>query len=338
MAQQQNIVIKKVKKGGHGGHHGGAWKVAYADFVTAMMAFFLLLWLLNAVTEEQLKGIADYFTPTIGINNGKGIGVEGGEREKEEGVKRDINSAESIVYGSPFKGALIKAPEEIKESDEKDVEKIILVESDLKREIEGNDALKEYKDNIIIDQTPEGLRIQITDKDGRSMFKQNTAVLEDYTKLILKKVVKIVRYIPNYISITGHTSATPSISKDYGNWELSADRANATRKYMIQAGMDPEHVAKLEARADNELLDPEHPNAPVNRRISIVILKNTHITNKRSVTPDELLAPDKAAESLYLKPQKTEQEQKMEEEMQTRKAAERIKNNLDSLKHNQMKQ
>lgn len=337
MAQQQSIVIKKVKKGGHGGHHGGAWKVAYADFVTAMMAFFLLLWLLNSVSQDQLQGIANYFMPTIGLKDGKGVGVEGGKREREQGVVSDDYAAEGIVYGVPYAGAIVKAPEEVQPNDEQDSEKIAIVENDLKQEIEKSPEIKEYKDNILLEQTPDGLVINITEKNGKPMFKKNSAELEESTKVILAKVVKIIRFVPNYISIAGHTSATPSINQQYTNWELSADRANATRKQMIVAGMDKEHVAMVVAKADNDLLDPEHPQASINRRIAITLLKHSKITNKRQIAPEALSSPVKEKID-YLPSEDLNDAQKQPAEDAARQAAERIQKNLDALKNNQLRQ
>ena len=338
-----DIIIKKIKKSGHAAH-GGAWKVAYADFVTAMMAFFLLLWLLSSASEDQLQGISDYFMPTIGLKDGRGVGISGGLRESSKGTKRDDYSGEGMVYGSPFTGAVVKAPEDVPELEGEDIEKIAVVEEAIKEAMIESEELRDYQENIQVTQTPEGLKIEITDKGGRSMFKPNTAILEPHTKIVLQKITKIIRFIPNYISITGHTSSEPlkkGIKGDYSNWDLSLNRSNSTRKFLIKSGLDKEHIGKLVAKADNELLDPERPMAPMNRRISIVILRNAKLTNRGKINPDVMLSGDKRSltdSHLQIRPVDLDKEQKKtEEEKQTiQRAIEHRNHNMDALKSNKL--
>lgn len=288
MANNATIIIKKIKKGGHG-HHGGAWKVAYADFVTAMMAFFLLLWLLNSASQEQLHGIADYFSPTIGLKDAAGIGIKGGQGETaSEGNKsKDKNTSSGIVYGAPQAGSVVAAPDDnpnVVEGEES--EAITVVESSIKSALQETKELEEYRDNVQIDQTAEGLRIQITEKNGKPMFKPNSAELEEHTKKILDKIIEILRFLPNYLSISGHTSTSQAAAASDGSWGLSGARANAARMYMISSGLDKEQVIKLIAKADTEPLDAENPDAPINRRISIVVLKDAKMSKNKQLDPN----------------------------------------------------
>lgn len=280
------IIIKKIKKGGHG-HHGGAWKVAYADFVTAMMAFFLLLWLLSAVPSKNLHGVAEFFTPTLGLKDNAGIGFEGGATPSSEGKKRGEWTNDAIIFGAPPSGQVVKlAGSSLKLKEAEDSKNFTQLENDLYKAIHENPELREYKENVLIEQTPEGLRIQITDKDKKPMFALGTAILEPQAKKVLARIAELIRYLPNYISITGHTTSTGVEKENYGNWELSADRATVTRRFLIASKLDPEQVTKLIARADQEPIDPHHPDAPENIRIAIVLLKNSILPYQKQVATD----------------------------------------------------
>jgi len=296
------IIIKKIKKGGGGGHHGGAWKVAYADFVTAMMAFFLLLWLITQVPKEKLTGIADYFEPTVGLKANAGADLQGSVGNQDAGMKDKPASAPGVVFGAPpTDGPLVKAPEandEI-EVDNDDADQLNLTMSEaekvaaelekkkfeeVKAEIEESldkDAnLAPFKQNLKIDQTEEGLRIQITDLEGVSMFEVGSSKLVEDVRPLLSTLTDIIEKVDNKVAIIGHTdSKLYKGANGYTNWELSADRANASRRFLHDNGLPDDRVYRTEGRADKEHFDPD-PESPKNRRISIILLKKS-ITEKR---------------------------------------------------------
>ena len=283
------IVIKKIKKAAHGAH-GGAWKVAYADFVTAMMAFFLLLWLLSSVSTEKLTGIADYFTPTVGLRDEMGIGFNGGTSvDTIEGTKKNVAASKSIIEGSPTVGPVIKNLDGIDKQldDASDAKNFTNLQNDLYKAIHNNPELKEFKDNIIVDDTPEGLRIQITDKENRPMFFPGTSDLQDYTKKVLTIIAKYIKFLPNYLAINGHTATDKTLT--YDNWALSASRANAARKFFVDGLLDPEQISRITGKADQEPLDAHNPSATKNMRISLILLKNTIMPFQKQSAPEEAL-------------------------------------------------
>ena len=291
MASDSPIIIKRIKKAEHE-HHGGAWKVAYADFVTAMMAFFLLMWLINTASPEQKKGIADYFAPQSiaqtlsgsgGVLGGKVMGQEGsraggavavlqknsppspanqshttdssgrhGGAADNQGQSDDSNSATS----SSGNGEFAHAAEAIHQS------------------IRDNPDIAALSQQVIVDQTPEGLRIQLVDQDGRPMFQQGTAEPMPYTRRLLEAVAKIINRLPNRVSISGHTEAKAFTgSNGMTNWELSSARANASRAILAASGLDSDRIYEVAGKAGSEPLLPEDPNASANRRLSIVLLR-----------------------------------------------------------------
>ena len=294
------IIVKKVKKIQGGGHHGGAWKVAYADFVTAMMAFFLLLWLLNVATQEQLNGIADYFRPTLASTSQSGAGgVMGGVSAVTDGAMRSelvndvTDSTPSTVVDadnqvqqddedSDVEGKTEKPAKDVKDN-QQEFEKMQAAEEqknfdqakqDLQKAIESDGQLKELAKNLIIDMTPEGLRIQIVDQQGKSLFPLGSAKMYDDTYLLLSKVAQVVAKLPNKVSINGHTDSVAYGDKaDYNNWDLSADRANAARRALTGTGLDPSRIANVAGKADTDHLLPKDPTNPQNRRISIIMLR-----------------------------------------------------------------
>lgn len=289
------IVIKKVVKGG-GGHHGGAWKVAYADFVTAMMAFFLLMWLLNATTEEQRRGISEYFDPTpmeVSSSTSGAGGVMGGLTVSQEGAR--TNDVQPIVTTPNDVPSNVKAqtdPEKLsKEQLQAELEKRENSEfEEIKQEIQQaiqDSELKDLSKNLLVDMTPEGLRIQIVDQDGASMFPSGSAKPYEKTVKLLEMVAGIIKPLPNQISVRGHTDSTPySKSNDYTNWELSADRANASRRVLMNAGIEAKKLSNVVGKADTEALKPDNPTDPQNRRISIILLRESltkAITMKNNV-------------------------------------------------------
>ncbi len=294
------IIIKKVKKGGGHGHHGGAWKVAYADFVTAMMAFFLLLWLLASTSEEQRQGIADYFSPTVisdSANSGAGD-ILGGQTLTTEGSARDTRTPMGVVPSMTGQGSDGDRSEQGSEPVEtrggnnpdwagRDLDEDQLDAAMAQRERENFEAIAEklrrtiasvpelngLADHLLVDQTPEGLRIQIVDRQNSSMFASGSALPLARTRTLLNLVADAVKSLPNEIAIKGHTDAAPFRGDGaYSNWELSSDRAHASRRALLASGLASERVAYVVGKADREPLDEADPYAAVNRRISIVLL------------------------------------------------------------------
>ena len=310
MPADQPIIIKRVKKGGHGAHHGGAWKIAYADFVTAMMAFFLLLWLLNSVTQEQLEGISDYFAPTVATLSKSGSGkILGGTTIADDGTQEDTMGRPTIVMDLPPPSAgkggesLKDAPSEgegeskaEKETTADETSEAISAEAKAeaeKKKIEEEqfqkaaDELKEAMEtlpefqqlakSLMIDNTPEGLRIQIVDQDGLAMFPSGSAKMYEYTERVLALVTQVILKMPQEISITGHTDSVPFTTRgeEYTNWELSSDRANSARRHLLSAGVPPERLSHIVGKAETEPLLPDDPTNSRNRRLSIIMLRGT---------------------------------------------------------------
>ena len=267
--KKQPIVVKKIKKGG-GGHHGGAWKVAYADFVTAMMAFFLLMWLLGSTTEAQRAGISDYFenpSPVQGPGGASTSMIElGGAKELPQGEKDPLKDS-----GPETPNQSEMTPEE-RARERARLDKLM---QQLKEKIESSPVLRKYKEQLFIDITSEGLRIQIVDKKDRPMFDLGSAQLKWYMEDILHEIAQTIGSVPNHISITGHTDArrySRDRRKYYSNWELSADRANAARRELVAGGVAETKMGRVVGLADSVPFDEENPDNPINRRISIVVL------------------------------------------------------------------
>ncbi len=285
------IIIKKIIVGGHG-HHGGAWKVAYADFVTAMMAFFLLLWLLNAVSSEKLSGIADYFDPTVGIAGGHGIGYSGGKSDAQpDGVKTG-DKQKGFRYGVPSTGSVISAPvEDARTDDEAEDQRLMLIQGDMQKSFNEDMSLSALKDNVAVAVTEEGLRITIMEQDKAPMFEVGKAELTVQAKNILFKIIKFIQFCPNYISISGHTdSAIISKDNNYTNWELSADRANSARRYMISNGVSEDQINRIIGKADTEPLQGrQSSNSINNRRIDITLLRNAIVPYQKISTPKDIV-------------------------------------------------
>ncbi len=283
---EQPIIIKKVYKL-DGGHHGGAWKVAYADFVTAMMAFFLLLWLISSASESTLDGLAEFFTPTVGIKDSAGIGFKGGEAPTDIGTKKDNKTPPGIIVGMQPQGPIPGDPkkEALIESTE-DANLFEKAQEQIKQAFEENPNLQEFRDNIIVEQTPEGLKLELMDSDRQSMFIGGTLELSDYGKEVLKRMKPLIEIMPNHISITGHTDATPfPPGSKLSNWDLSTGRANSARRYLIEQGLEGERPVKIVGLADRELLLPQEPKSPRNRRITIILLRGSHMNLLESYRP-----------------------------------------------------
>lgn len=271
------IIVKKIKKGGHG-HHGGAWKVAFADFVTAMMAFFMLMWLLGSTTPEQKAAIAEYMNDPLAASGPGGAGkspvLDGGDGILDgDGPSAFPNQLPGEQdFENPGTGAPSEdLAEQIAEAAERERMESLL--EDLKQAIDAGQALKPFKDQLLLDITNEGLRIQIVDKENRPMFAVGSPVLQDYTRVILRELVKVINTVQNRISISGHTDRTPYASSNgYSNWELSADRANAARRELVAGGMPEEKIGRVVGLSSSVLFDKANPFSPINRRISIIVM------------------------------------------------------------------
>jgi len=287
------IIIKKINKGKPHAAHSSAWKVAYADFVTAMMAFFMLLWLLNVTTEEQKSGIADYFAPTTAsISQSGSGGVLGGTAVGEEGAKSAAAQTVIIEIEDPVPGkgiekatgdegtedaALSEGAEDAAKAEEEEAA-FEEIQKQLKQMMDLNPALADLKDHMLVDMTPEGLRIQLIDQDDRSMFRQGTARMNEFAQTLLNEVAKIIQNLPNRLAISGHTDALiVNGPNGYSNWELSSDRANVSRKVLEGAGIQDYRMNSVTGRAATEPLILEDPYLPSNRRISMVLLREANV-------------------------------------------------------------
>lgn len=325
----QPIVVKKIVKGG--GHHGGAWKVAYADFVTAMMAFFLLMWLLNVTEAEKKNAISNYFSPThpkvSNMSSGAG-GVMGGTSMATEGAM--VSTVQPITQPTPtgtsgsslnaakatgqLKGdeateesgdtqnsAENQAAEELKQQEE---EKLEAVKDALEEAMASNPELAELSENLLIDMTQEGLRIQVVDSEGKPMFPSGSARMYERTRKLMQQVGKIIESVPNEISVRGHTDSIPyGANADYTNWELSSDRANSSRRALRDTGIKADRLNNVVGKADTEHLLPDDPTNARNRRISIVLLRE-ELTDPESYKKrvKELAAKKRAANNRSDKP------------------------------------
>lgn len=275
--KKQPIVIKKVVAG-HG-HHGGSWKVAFADFATAMMAFFMVLWLVGQTTADKRGGIAEYFqnpsmvqghseAPTGSMGPG-GASMSliklGGtmDVQKQQPTNMEV---EKFRDRQPSMTSYQRAIEK---------QRLETLMEELRELFGKSEGLKSFKDQLLLDITPSGLRIQIVDKENRPMFDSGSARLKSYTEDILFALSKMINQVPNKISISGHTDATPLGAKNgsYTNWELSTDRANAARRALIEGGMKPDKIARVLGLASTALFDKGNPQSPINRRISIIVMK-----------------------------------------------------------------
>ena len=255
--------------------------MAYADFVTAMMAFFLMLWLISTTSQVTKQGLADYFTPTTGIRSAMGIGFEGGQTVSEEpGIKKRDSAPPSLVVGATPTGVLPENPEKISYT-EAEAESALFekAQSNAKKALESDPTVQNFRENIFLEQTPEGLKIEVMDSGKYPMFIPGKPDLTPEGQAILGKLIPIIKQLPNYMTITGHTDASPldNSNANYTNWELSGDRANAARRFFIKSGVEPERPKRVIGMADREPLDKEDPRNPKNRRITIIMLKGSHI-------------------------------------------------------------
>ncbi|GAA5161874.1 flagellar motor protein MotB [Viridibacterium curvum] len=316
---QQPIVVKRIKKGG-GGAHGGAWKIAYADFVTAMMAFFLLMWLLGSTTQGDLKGIADYFQNPLrlSLNGGRGTGASS---SPIEGGGSDLTKTIGDVAKSDFKekraiSKIVVTPPEQQQVDStkyaKDQgqsrDKTDAAASDALAEqertergqlqelkgrieavMEASPTLRNLKNQLLLDMTPDGLRVQIVDEQNRPMFDTASSDLKSYTRDILRALGKELNGFNNRLSISGHTDAAQYVGKANGftNWELSANRANACRRELVSGGLESDRIIRVVGMASSIPLDRSDPFSPANRRISIIVLNKRAENEILQGTPSE---------------------------------------------------
>ena len=296
MAKNEPVIIKKKKKVvGHGGHHGGAWKIAYADFVTAMMAFFLLMWLLAVSDQETRRGLSDYFNnPPLKLSLMGGEDI--GERTRPiPGGGQDLRAQDGEVNkGDPMP---VVDPAKVRElARQKEREELEKLQQQITAAIDAIPSLQQFKGQLLLDLTSEGLRIQVVDQENRPMFDQGQARLKPYAEEILREISTLINATDNRISISGHTDAVGYSGGEagYSNWELSNDRANAARRALVAGGLDHTRVMRVVGLADTVLLDKDNPDNPQNRRISIVVMNRD---TEESISAGEGEAPDPAEAS-----------------------------------------
>ncbi len=274
----QPIIIRKARRQKHG-HHGGAWKVAYADFVTAMMAFFLVMWLIGVGTREQKAAISEYFknpsmTPGTATMAPPGKAGPGGASDSmiQMGGAMDLPRGPGAdKHGSPVVKKDVK--DALKQARQEDKARLEELMKQLNASIQNSQALAPFKDQLLLDITPEGLRIQIVDKLNRPMFDMGSATLKPYTVQILHELGESIDGVPNKISISGHTDDARYTSEhNYSNWELSADRGNAARRALIAGGLELEKISRVVGLAASVPFDKQNPADPINRRISIIVM------------------------------------------------------------------
>lgn len=292
----QPIIIKRVKKGDHAAH-GGAWKIAYADFMTAMMAFFLLMWLLGSTAEGDKQGIADYFSSPlkVAMSGGTGAGnsssiIPGGGNDLSK-VHGQVRRADAAADKDPTRNIETTHARRAHQ----DAVRIRVLQAKIDAMITSNPRLNEYRSQIRVELTPDGLQIQIVDEQNRPMFDSGSALVKPYMRDILHEVGTALSGVENRISLAGHTDATPygNGERGYSNWELSVDRANASRRELVASGMPDAQLARVVGLAASDPLEPEIPRSPVNRRITITVL--TQEAEERLLSKSVLAAP--AAES-----------------------------------------
>jgi chemotaxis protein MotB len=271
----QPIIIKRVKKGGHA-VHGGAWKIAYADFVTAMMAFFLLMWLLGSTSEGDKKGISDYFQSPlkVAMQGGSGAGasnsvISGGGNDLTQSAGQSKRGDGADKTAKKLSGDKNKV-----ETAMRDARKLAALSAKIAGVISNNPKLAEFSSQIKLEITPDGLQIQIVDDQKRPMFDSGNATVKPYMRDILKEIGVALMDVENKISLDGHTdrSAYGNAARGYSNWELSADRANAARRELAASGMPEEKLARVVGMASSLPFIPEDPLSPSNRRISILVM------------------------------------------------------------------
>ena len=296
----QPIIVKKIKKGGHA-HHGGAWKIAYADFVTAMMAFFLLMWLLGSTTDGDRKGIQDYFNSPlkVGMFGGTGAGdassiVKGGGTDltKSSGqMKRATNESDKNKPYDPNEVRKLQAAAE--------AERLKALKNKVEMVLAADPRWKEMQSQVRLDLTRDGLRIQIVDDQNRPMFDSGSAVVKPYMRDLLRTIGNMLTEVPNKLTLEGHTDAQPFSSgeRGYSNWELSADRANASRRELLAGGLADAKVLRVQGLAASVPFDKNDPLSQVNRRISIIVMNREAEDRFFGTMPEVTVGSEAAASS-----------------------------------------
>ncbi|AFM31762.1 MULTISPECIES: flagellar motor protein MotB [Stutzerimonas stutzeri subgroup] len=301
MDNTQPIIVKRVKKVA-GGHHGGAWKIAFADFATAMMAFFLVMWLMSSATPEQKKLISGYFQDPIGFTESASPHVIDLGGTPTPSPDRTLNAELEPAQSE----AQVDSDQVETFAEQLERERLDLLLQELQNKVDENPELQKFKDQILFEITQDGLRIQIMDAENRPMFALGSAQLQPYFEDILLALVDTIAAVPNKISISGHTDAKPYSGRgDFGNWELSAGRANAARRTLVIGGYPEDQIARVVGYASSALFDREDPFNPVNRRIDILVLTKKA---QRSIEGEQPAAVDStdAAEATDAPPATTE--------------------------------
>jgi chemotaxis protein MotB len=292
------IIVKRIKRGGGKGHGAAAWKIAYADFVTAMMAFFLLMWLLGSTTKGDLQGIAEYFrTPLkVAMQGGSGSGDSssvimggGSDLSKQDG---QVKKGETIPERKTINLRAAQA-----ELERRETERLVALKTRIDSAIEANPLLNKFKSQIRVELTPEGLRIQVIEEGTRPMFDSGSAAVKDYMRDILRALSSLINDIPNRISLSGHTDAKPYAGgeRGYSNWELSADRANTSRRELVAGGIADDKIIRVVGQGSAVNFDKADPMNPANRRISIIVLNQKAERRILEIADPEAAAPEKLA-------------------------------------------
>jgi len=284
----QPIIIKRVKKSGHA-KHGGAWKIAYADFVTAMMAFFLLMWLLGSTTEGDKKGIADFFNAPLKVSLMGGSG-SGDSSHVLKGGGQDLSRQGGQVKSGelPPKKKVISLKALEAEQKRGEIVKLEKLKQKVEEAIAANPKLEAMRSQIRLDMMRDGLRIQIVDELNRPMFDSGSAIVKPYMRELLKEIGHMLSDVPNHVTLEGHTDAQPFSAgeRGYSNWELSSDRANASRREIIGGGLPEDRVLMVQGLASSKLFIPEEPQNPINRRISVIVMNKEAEDRLLKIVPD----------------------------------------------------
>lgn len=310
---ERPIIVRRIKKYNHG-HHGGAWKVAFADFAVAMMAFFLVLWLMEAATVQEKMAISGYFSDPSAITEGGSpyvIDLEGSLKKSEGESNAPKQDSEQIAQGNVIDEETVQDL-----AQQIEYRKFQELRRKLQVKIEKNPALEKYKDQIIMEITDDGLQIQIVDKDSRPMFDSGSDEIKSHMRNILEALGRTIRNVPNSISVSGHTDAAVFTERrDYSNWELSAERANAARRTLQKAGIDENKISQVVGLSSSVLFDKDNPLNPVNRRISILVLRDesaARIKRQQEGLMDESKLPEDQEfdhQELPALPEETQQEE-----------------------------
>jgi chemotaxis protein MotB len=270
----QPIIIKRVRKSGHN-KHGGAWKIAYADFVTAMMAFFLLMWLLGSTTEGDKKGIADFFNAPLKVALMGGSG-SGDSSHVVRGGGTDLSRTTGQVKDGdvPAKRKLLNLKSLEAEQKRAEAARLEALKQKVEDALAGSPKLASMRSQIRLDMTRDGLRIQIVDEQNRPMFDSGSAVVKPYMRELLQAIGHALSDVPNRITLEGHTDAQPFSGgeRGYSNWELSSDRANASRREIVGGGLPEDRMLLVQGLASSNLFVKDDPTSPMNRRISIIVM------------------------------------------------------------------